>query len=158
MTLARIRNVIDATFRTGEKNGKSWSIAKVELDNGKTTNIFNPIAVGDTVESFEKDGYTNWRLPKEKKPEHSQSASNSGSGIQEQGLRALYKLGMKHQKMLVALYKAVTDEDYPGSTNLPTPVVTRSVEPPVQSDALPPVDSYDPGEFLTEELPFGEDN
>lgn len=42
----------------------NWSMALVELSDGQQVRIFNPISVGDEVESYLKDGYTNWKIKK----------------------------------------------------------------------------------------------
>lgn len=46
------------------KESASWSMSLVELDDGQQVRIFNPISVGDEVESYVKDGYTNWKIKK----------------------------------------------------------------------------------------------
>ena len=63
---SRVREIIDAEAKSGvsAKTNKPWSSAKVELENGTQTYIFNPIKVGDEVESFQNGEYTNWRLVK----------------------------------------------------------------------------------------------
>ena len=48
------------------KNGKPWSSVKVEIDDGfAQTYIFQPIAIGDEVEAYENNGYTNYRKVKQ---------------------------------------------------------------------------------------------
>jgi hypothetical protein len=36
-------------------------MARVRLSNGKEANIFQPIDIGDAVESYDNKGYMNWR-------------------------------------------------------------------------------------------------
>lgn len=63
---AKVREIIEAVAMEGvsAKTGRPWSKAKVELDNGVQTFIFNPIRVGEEVESFQNGDYKNWRLVK----------------------------------------------------------------------------------------------
>jgi hypothetical protein len=44
--------------------GATWSMSSVELSDGQIVKIFNPVMVGDEVESYQKDNYTNWRIKK----------------------------------------------------------------------------------------------
>lgn len=127
--IAKVVNIIDPEFKSGTSvKGKPWSIAKVELDNGKTTNIFAPIKVGDVVESFkdEKSGYWNWKLAKQGAYDKPQAQPANTDALRE-----LYKLNL-------AIYKAVTGSDYKSTESS----VERTTEAPVQSE-LPPTSAYD---------------
>jgi hypothetical protein len=71
MDKTKVREIVNPAAMTGMgSNGKQWTQALVELENGVQTRIFMPINVGDEVESYtspSKDGtktFTNWRKPK----------------------------------------------------------------------------------------------
>lgn len=64
--IAKVVSIEDPQAKSGMgKNGKPWSQAKVALDNGKFAWVFNPVGVGYVLESYENNGYTNWRKAKE---------------------------------------------------------------------------------------------
>lgn len=66
MEVAKVVSIEDSSVKSGtNKKGQPWSQAKVALDNGKTAFVFNPVGVGDVLESYENNGYTNWRKAKE---------------------------------------------------------------------------------------------
>jgi hypothetical protein len=54
------------------KDGKPFSQAMVELENGAQTRIFNPIKVGDKVESYRNNDYINWRIVKQDKADQAE--------------------------------------------------------------------------------------
>lgn len=60
--MEEVVKVIDPFAKSGfsEKTQKEWSMAYVELSNGEKARIFNPIAVGDKVESVQNGEYKNW--------------------------------------------------------------------------------------------------
>ena len=127
MATAKVKNILDPEAQSGMgKNGKPWSMAQVELDNGKSIKIFNPIEVGDLVESYKNGEYWNWRKVKGGQTETSAPANTDA-------LRELYKLNL-------AIYKAITGEDYTGvqkeTTSAPKPVTE-----PVQTSEVP-VEAY----------------
>lgn len=51
----KVTKIVESAFRTGEKNGKAWTLAKVELDDGTTATGFMPVAEGDEVEVTQND-------------------------------------------------------------------------------------------------------
>ena len=127
MATAKVKNILDPEAQSGMgKNGKPWSMAQVELDNGKSIKIFNPIEVGDLVESYKNGEYWNWRKVKGGQTETPAPANTDA-------LRELYKLNL-------AIYKAITGEDYTGvqkeTTSAPKPVTE-----PVQTSEVP-VEAY----------------
>lgn len=65
----RVTRIVDPHAAAGD----SWSQASVQLDNGQIVRIFNPINVGDEVESYQNGRYTNWRIMKPK--------AGAGAGI-----------------------------------------------------------------------------
>jgi uncharacterized protein YlxW (UPF0749 family) len=46
-------------------SGANWSQASVELNDGQIVRIFNPVMVGDIVESERNGQYTNWKVLKQ---------------------------------------------------------------------------------------------
>jgi len=45
-------------------SGANWSQSSVELNDGQIVRIFNPVMVGDIVESERNGQYTNWKVLK----------------------------------------------------------------------------------------------
>jgi hypothetical protein len=65
----KVQSIINPEAKTGfNAKGQKWSTSQVELEDESRVYIFNPIEVGDEVESYttEKDGrtFTNWRKKK----------------------------------------------------------------------------------------------
>lgn len=138
MATAKVKNIIDPEAQGGMgKNGKPWSMAQVELDNGKSIKIFNPIEVGDLVESYKNGEYWNWRKVKE------QAANNAPAN--NDAMRELYKLNL-------AIYEAITGNKYTGVQQGTTSTEKAITEPTKQpeSNDLPPIDAYT--EITDEEL------
>lgn len=68
-----ITAIIDPAAHTGiGKNGKPWTQAMVELENGAQVRIFMPIKVGDKVESYKNGDYINWRIVKQDKADQAE--------------------------------------------------------------------------------------
>ena len=63
--IAKVVSIEDANVKEGMGKKGKWVQAKVNLDNSKTAYVFQPIEVGDVLESYENQGYTNWRKAKE---------------------------------------------------------------------------------------------
>ena len=59
---ATVTQILDEFAKHGhsDKTGKDWSMSRVGLSNGESVFIFNPIAVGDTVEAKQNGDYKNW--------------------------------------------------------------------------------------------------
>lgn len=51
----QVARMIDSAFRSGEKNGKTWTIKKIELDDGSTATGFDDVAEGDEVTITKND-------------------------------------------------------------------------------------------------------
>lgn len=64
----QVREIVDAEVKSGVGAKGPWTQALVELEDGQQVRIFQPIKVGDNVESYETESngtkYTNWRLVK----------------------------------------------------------------------------------------------
>lgn len=91
-----VKEIVEQNIKSGtNKLGKPWAQTVVELENGTQARIFEPIKVGDEVESYttEKDGqsYTNWRIVKHD-PKHDDLML---------AMREIYKL-------VAGIYKEVT--------------------------------------------------
>lgn len=71
METATVIEIIDpkAKFGTSQKTGKAWSMSRVSLSNGESTFMFNPIELGQVVESVQDGEYKNWRV-KKPNPQH----------------------------------------------------------------------------------------
>ena len=63
--IAKILEIIDSKVDEGVGPRGAWTKSKVKLDNSTTAYLFNPVSVGDVLESYENNGYTNWRKAKE---------------------------------------------------------------------------------------------
>lgn len=142
MAQAKVKNILDPEAQSGMgKNGKPWSMAQVELDNGKSIKIFNPIEVGDLVESYKNGEYWNWRKVKPGQGEAQPAPANTDA------LRELYKLNL-------AIYKAITGEDYV-VVQKETTSTQKPVTEPVQTSETPPVEAYtDIDEVDLSNIPF----
>lgn len=68
----KVERIVNDTVNSGVKNNKHWSQASVQLDDGQIVRIFNPVMVGDEVESEQNGQYTNWKVKQFK----SESVSN----------------------------------------------------------------------------------
>lgn len=60
-------------------SGANWSQSSVELNDGQIVRIFNPVQIGDTVESFINGKYTNWRIKKQSVSNDTEKVINSMS-------------------------------------------------------------------------------
>ena len=70
MAEAIVTEILDDNAKSGiGKNGKPWSMSRVGLSNGESIFIFNPIELGQVVESHQDGAYTNWK-PKKEDPKH----------------------------------------------------------------------------------------
>lgn len=59
-----------AKYGKSQKTGKDWSMSYVELNNGESAYIFNPIEIGDVVESVQNGEFKNWQKQKAPDPKH----------------------------------------------------------------------------------------
>lgn len=70
MAEATVTEILDDSAKSGMgKNGKPWSMSRVGLSNGESVFIFNPIDIGQVVESVQDGEYINWK-PKKADPKH----------------------------------------------------------------------------------------
>lgn len=69
MSESSVLDIIDnnAKHGTSSKTGKDWSMSKVKLQNQEVVYIFNPIDIGDVVESVQNGEYLNWQKVKPEK-------------------------------------------------------------------------------------------
>ncbi len=58
-------------------SGVNWSQSSVQLNDGQIVRIFNPVTVGDIVESFQNGKYTNWRIKKDSQNSDTEKVINS---------------------------------------------------------------------------------
>lgn len=73
METSEITAILDPAAHTGiGKNGKPWTQAMVELQNGAQVRMFMPVRVGDKVESYDNNGYKNWRVIKQDKADQAE--------------------------------------------------------------------------------------
>lgn len=61
----KVTRIVNEVVNSGVKNGKQWSQASVQLSDGQIVRIFNPVTVGDEVESEQNGQYTNWKVSKQ---------------------------------------------------------------------------------------------
>lgn len=60
-----VLRVLDDNAKNGVgKTGKPWSMSRVELKNGESVFIFNPIDIGDVVVEVQNGEYRNWQKKK----------------------------------------------------------------------------------------------
>lgn len=61
--IAAVIKIMDnrAKFGTSAKTGKDWSMSRVELNNGESCFIFNPVEIGDAVEKVKNGEFENWQ-------------------------------------------------------------------------------------------------
>lgn len=57
----KVKTVINPESKTGMGKKGAWTQAQVELEDGERILIFQPIAEGDEVESYQNGEYINWR-------------------------------------------------------------------------------------------------
>lgn len=60
-------------------SGANWSQSSVQLNDGQIVRIFNPVQIGDTVESFENGKYINWKIKKQSISNDTEKVINSMS-------------------------------------------------------------------------------
>ena len=136
MAQATVKTIIEREAKSGiGSNGKPWSKAHVELDNGKTINIFNPINEGDVVESFKNGNYWNWRKVTSQSSQSSAVPTIDSTKL-DQILKAIHDV-----------YEVVTGEKYTNTTLDKKPSVAPQNN---AQDDLPPISAY------TNELDFGD--
>lgn len=59
--MTKVTEILEENVRTGTGSKGDWAMHLVKLDDDDEVRIFAPIEVGDEVESYEYNGYTNWR-------------------------------------------------------------------------------------------------
>lgn len=66
-----VTEILDDNAKHGvsSKTGKPWSMARVGLQNGESTFIFNPIDIGDIVVEVQNGEFKNWQK-KKSDPKH----------------------------------------------------------------------------------------
>lgn len=112
MEESSVIRVLDERAKYGKsaKTGKDWSMSRVELQNGESVFIFNPIDIGDQVEAVQDGEYKNWRK-KRADPKHDEI-----------------------MKALREIYKLLTDGS-PKQEAKPAPTVDK-VQPVVDGEAV----------------------
>jgi len=86
----------DPAFKTGMgKNGKNWTLAQITTDKNNVASVFMPIEIGNKVEMTWNDTYGNWSAKK----------VNVNEAANIEAMKKLFLLNL-------AIYKAVTGEDY----------------------------------------------
>lgn len=146
MAIQTVKLIIDAEAKGGTgKNGKPWSMAHVELDNGKTINIFNPIAIGDKVESYKNGEYWNWRKVKD------EAQTSSDSAVDATKLDHILKAVNDNRVMLEAIYESVL-----GETPSPKAPQTSSDKVVEHTSEITPLEAYvnAPEQIDLSEIPF----
>lgn len=75
----RVTKIIEAEFKKGfsEKTQKDWTLAKVELADGKTATGFQPVSEGDEVEVVKTD--FGWQFRASKKARGTPQQGNDDS-------------------------------------------------------------------------------
>lgn len=58
----RVVRVLDPEVASGVNDNGAWARAEVEFDNGWTKQVFQPVRVGDMVESYKNGQYWNYRV------------------------------------------------------------------------------------------------
>lgn len=102
MAVGKVTEVLDPKTRDGiGKNGKPWSQAKVKLDSGDVAYVFNPVEIGDVLESYDNNGYTNWRRAKAGAYGESTSAAPKAAPAASNELLELVKDNNRMLKQLV---------------------------------------------------------
>lgn len=71
----KVERIVNESVNSGVKNNKQWSQASVQLNDGQIVRIFNPVMVGDEVESEQNGQYTNWKVK--------QSSASVGSDVEK---------------------------------------------------------------------------
>lgn len=56
----KVTKIIDAEFKSGEKNGKKWTMRKIEVEGGKEATGFGMVAPGDEVDLTFNEQYKNY--------------------------------------------------------------------------------------------------
>lgn len=71
MQESSVIRILDDNAKHGvsAKTGKGWSMSRVELQNGESVFMFNPIEIGQVVEAVKDGDFTNWRA-KRPDPKH----------------------------------------------------------------------------------------
>lgn len=63
METATVKAIKQRAIKSGtSSNGRDWQMDLVILDTGEEVRIFSPIEINDEVESYDNNGYKNWRL------------------------------------------------------------------------------------------------
>lgn len=72
MAESSVIRILDVNAKQGiGKTGKPWSMSKVQLQTGEQVYIFNPIGIGDVVESVQNGEYINWNRKRDAQPQRS---------------------------------------------------------------------------------------
>ena len=136
-----IQSIEQTPFKTGHsaKTGKDWALYGVTTKNGIKGSTFDgDLVTGDEV-IVEKNGeYYNISKP---------SKQAKQAVEQESKLKKLWELNL-------AIYKAITGEDYTG-VQKETTSAQKPVTEPVQTSETPPVEAYtDIDEVDLSNIPF----
>lgn len=128
MAEATVIQIVDDNAKNGTtKAGKPYTMSRVGLSNSESVFVFNPVSIGDVLESVESGGYINW-VHKKTDPKHDEI-----------------------MKALREIYKAITG-GYPEKVE--EHVVEKIVEvpkPKVEPDVIHPVEGE---EVPLDDIPF----
>lgn len=125
--IEKVAAINNPAYKTGMgKNGKEWTLAQVTTDKNNVTTVFMPIGIGDSVELTWNDQYGNYSATKVNKQDQATI----------EGIKELYKLGL-------AIYKAVTGEEYGKEAPVKGPDVIVEPTPEQESSGLSDADIPD---------------
>ena len=136
MAEAIVTEILDDNAKSGMgKNGKPWSMSRVGLNNGESVFIFNPIDIGQVVESHQDGEYINWK-PKKADPKHDEIMK---------ALREIYKA------ITVGVSDPLPPEEMP-TIKVDPPAETKTTPLKQEVDKVYPVDETE--EVDLKDVPF----
>jgi len=135
MAIETIAAINNPTFKTGvsAKTGKQWTLMQVTTDKNNLTTVFAPANIGDKLQLTWDATYSSWKAEK----------VNEKEVAQLEAMRKLYELNL-------AIFKAVTGEEYGKHTKVVPEVPTAADLPPEHIEST----NYDVSDEDLSNIPF----
>lgn len=135
MAIEQIQAINNPVFKTGvsAKTGKTWTLMQVTTDKNNLTTVFAPANVGDKLSLTWDATYSSWKAEK----------VNEKEVAQLEALRKLYELNL-------AIFKAVTGEEYGKHTQVVKEAPTAAELPPEHIEST----NFDEDDIDISTIPF----
>lgn len=107
--VSTVKEILNPSVKTGMGAKGEWTQALVKLADGTETRMFQPIAIGAEVESYQNGDYTNWKVKVAPKTPTSESDGANMRYI----LRKLIAIDKKLDQLLTGEIADPSTDDEP---------------------------------------------